>query len=178
VLEPKGPDVRAWLFLLVGGLLYAATVGWSAMTLPADGVPLHFAADGVADRVGPREEALTAMAVLGVLLLGLGVALVLLARHGPLTSFSFPRKAYWLAPQRRPAVRRMLATDVALVLGGTLAFLALLPVWTVIGAATPDNAVAPALIWVPLGCFCVGLLLWAVSFVRRFHRGDPEDRPA
>jgi hypothetical protein len=51
--------VRAWLSLAVGGVLYATAVGWSAASLPPDGLPLHVTADGTVDRFGSRAEALT-----------------------------------------------------------------------------------------------------------------------
>jgi hypothetical protein len=89
-----------------------------------------------------------------------------------LTLLNFPHKAYWLATQRLPAVRRMLADDVALIMGGTLAFLAFVPIWTVLGAEAPDRTVAPVLFWVPLGCFGLALLGWAVCLARRRYCPD------
>jgi hypothetical protein len=100
--------------------------------------------------------------------------LILLARRGPLGLFNFPGKPYWLAPQRRSVVRRMLATNLGLVMGATLAFLVLIPIWTVLGARDPGNAVAPVVFWVPVVCFALALFAWVLS-VRRRYRPDPDD---
>jgi hypothetical protein len=58
-----------------------------------------------------------------------------------------PHKSLWLAGQREPGVRRMLAADMALIMSATLAFLSLIPLWTVLGAkATVTPLLAPVVL--------------------------------
>ena len=164
--------MRPWLYLFAGGVLYAVAVGWAAAVLPPSGVVLHFGAGGAADRFGTRADAVTLMAALGGFLLGVGALVVLLARRGSLSLFNVPNKDYWMAPERRPRLRRMLANDVARVLGGTLVFLVVVPIWTVMGTGAAERSVTPVLFWVPLAGFGAALLVWAGSSMRHRYAVD------
>ena len=57
-------------------MVYAVAVLWSADRLPADGVPLHFDASGLADRLDTRAEAVGLYLGLGALMPGIGIAAV------------------------------------------------------------------------------------------------------
>jgi hypothetical protein len=166
--------MRAWVVLATSGVFYALVVTWAATQLPSDGVPLQFGTSGRINRVGTRGEALTPSIVLAVVMLGLGVGLVLLARYGPLRALNIPNKSYWLAADRAPEVRRMLADDMALTIGGTLVFLALIPVWAVLGARGGDDALPDVVVVVPIGAFIVGLLAWCVWLGRYRYRPRPD----
>jgi hypothetical protein len=142
--------MRAWAALLASSsVLYALVTAWAATQLPPDGMPLHFDAGGTADRLGSRSEAMTTSAVLGVVMLGLGVGLVLLARYGPLRAMNIPHKPCWLAEYREPEVRRMRPGGMALIISAPLVFLSLIPLWTVLGAKAHGDALAPLLFGAP-----------------------------
>jgi hypothetical protein len=142
--------MRAWAALASSSVLYALATAWAATQLPPDGVPLHFGA-GTANRLGSQNEAMTTSAVLGVVMLGVGVGLVLLARYGPLRAMNIPHKSYWLAEHREPEVRRMRPADMALIMSAPLVFLSLIPLWTALGAKAHSDAPAPLLFEAPIG---------------------------
>lgn len=166
--------MRAWVALAAGAVLYTLVAVLSAAALPAEGVPLHFTASGQADRLGTRGAAVTTWAWLGAGMLGLAVLVILVARHGPLRLLNVPHRSYWTAEQREPTLRRMLAADAAAVMGLTLAFLAVIPLWTVLGTRTPDGAVAPHVFWVPVALYLAGLVAWTVWLTRSRYRPRPE----
>lgn len=161
--------------LAVGGALYAAAVAWALPRLPAEGVPLHFGPRGVADELGSRDQAVVAMVLTGAGLLALGTVLVLLARRAPLGAVNVPHRSYWVAEQRRPVLRGMLAVDVAVLIGVTLAFLVLFPVSTALAVASPDRALPPLAFWGPTAVYAVGLLAWVGWLVRFRYRPPPGD---
>jgi hypothetical protein len=165
--------MRAWAALAIGGVLHAIVTAWAVSRLPPDGVPLQFGSDGTANRVGARSEVLMISAVPGVVVLGLGIGLVLLARYGPLRALNIPHRAYWLAEGRQPEVRRMLATDMALVMGATLVFLSLIPLWIVLGAEGGGDALSPLVFWVPIGTYVAAVLIWSVWLSRYRYRPRP-----
>ncbi len=80
-------------------VVYALAVWWAAVRLPVDDVPLHFGASGLADAFGTRAEALAGHIGFGMLMVGLGVASIVLARRGPLRLVNMPYKDYWTAPE-------------------------------------------------------------------------------
>jgi hypothetical protein len=167
--------MRDWAALAVSALVYALSVNWAAGQLPAAGVPLRFDAAGEIVRVGSRSDAVTIWIWLGVGMLALGVALVALARLGPLRIMNIPHRSYWMARQRQPAVRRMLSTDVAAIMSVTIVFLALLPLWTVQGSRATGNVVAPSLFWVPTAIYLACLVSWAVWLTLRRYRPASEE---
>ncbi len=162
--------MRAWLTLGAGAAVYAAAVVWAAGRLPPDGVPLHFDAAGAADRLGSRGAALTAMGLVGVGMLALGAGLVLLIHRGPLRSMNLPHREYWLTEERRPRLRRMLALDMAVIMGGTLAYLSFIPVSTALAAAAPDRAVPPVVLWTPTAVYFPAVLALVVWIARYRYR--------
>lgn len=100
----------------------------------------------------------------------LGVALVLLARHGPLRIMNIPHRSYRTTGDRQAVVRRMLSADMAAIMSVTLVFLALLPLWTVLESGPTDNAVEPTSFWVPTAISVVGVVSWAACLTRCRYR--------
>lgn len=166
--------MRDWAALAASALVYALSVNWAAGQLPATGVPLRFDVAGKIVRFGSRTDALTIWIWLGLGMLALGVALVVLARRGPLRIMNVPHRSYWMATQRQPAVRRMLSTDMAAVMSVTIVFLALLPLWTVQGSRATGNVVAPSLFLVPTAIYLVGLVSWAGWLTLRRYQPTSE----
>lgn len=154
--------------MAAGAAVFAVAVAWEAAQLPSDGVPLHVNASGAVDRVGSRMEALLFSALPGVVVLGLGIGLVLLVRHGSLRAINIPHKPYWLAEQRLPQLRRMLAVDVAVSMSSTLLFVSLIPVLLVALAGGAD--LAPGVLWVPIGIYFAAVAAWAVWLARYRYR--------
>lgn len=136
-------------------------------------VPLQVNAAGTANRVGSRSNALTIAAAPGIVVLGLGVGLVLLAQYGPLRAMNIPHRSYWLAEQREPEVRRMLAADIALIMSVTLVFLSLLPLGIVLAAR---DGLSPLLVWLPIGAYVAVVLTWSGWLARYRYRPRPEQR--
>lgn len=166
--------MRVWAVLTAGALVHVLVVGWAANRLARDDVPLQFDASGAVTHYGSQAQALALAVVPGVLMLAIGVGLVLLARHGPLRMVNIPHRAYWLDPRREPELRRMLADDIALVIASTLVFLALIPVWIVIGTQTDGAGLTPAVFGWPIGIYLVGTLTWSVWLSRRRYRPRPD----
>jgi hypothetical protein len=161
--------MRAWTALVIAGLLYTAAVVWAAANLPDAGVPLHFGADGRADRFGSRAQALWAFGLLGAGLLALFAVMVLVARRVSPAVLNVPHKAYWIAPERQPRLRRMLAADAAGLGSATILLLAALVVLTTL-AARADPARLPEAFPIVLGAYLTGVVAWAVwSRTRRYR---------
>lgn len=166
--------MRTWGALTASTVLYAAAVVWAATRMPPDGIPLHFGATGTADRLGSRSAALTMMILLGVLVLGLGIGLVLLARRGPLTVVNIPHRSYWSAEHRQPELRRKLADDAAFVMSLTTVLLSLIPIATVLALTAQPVAAPPVLLWVSTAAYIAALLAWCVWLARHRYRPPAE----
>ena len=162
--------VRAWLVVSASGAVYALSVLWSATQLPASGVPLHFGADGSADRFGSRAEALTASIVFGAVMLAITAAVVLLSRHAPLDLINVPHKNYWIAPERIQAFRRMLAWDIALFMSVTITLLSIIPIGTVLALRADPVGFSAVTMWLLLGLYLLGVALWAIWLARYRYR--------
>ncbi|WP_300009070.1 hypothetical protein [Pseudonocardia sp.] len=159
-----------WIALAVSGLVYAAAVWWSTLRLPADGVPRHFDATGAADAFGSRSDVVGGFVLIGAVMLGIGVAAVCLARWGSLRLVNVPHRAYWLQGGRTPRLRRMLATDLGLLLSATVAFLAVIPLATVFALRSEPAGIPPALLWGAVGAFAAAVIAWCVWLGRyRYH---------
>lgn len=160
----------SWVRLAAGGVVYALAVVWAAVLLPPDGVPLHLGANGLADRIGARSEWLTSAVTLGVVVLLIGAGSVTLVRWGSLRWTNVPYKQYWTAPERRDRLRRMLATDVSGLLGATLAFLAHVPLGSVLALRSAPPGVPPAVMWSVVAAYLVSLAGWCGWMVRYRYR--------
>jgi hypothetical protein len=152
--------MRAWAVLAVGAIMYASSVVWAATRLPETGVPRHFTAHGIANRVGARGEAVHEWIWLGVMMLGLSVGVILIVRLGPLSLANLPYKSYWMTEQRQAILRGMLATDLAVVMCLTLLYLALIPQWVVSAARAVPKALPPVMVWGPFGLYLLLVVLW------------------
>lgn len=166
--------MRAWVLLAAGAVLYGLAAAWAVAHLPADGIPIHFTASGRPDRFGGRDQVVRLWVSLGAGMLALGVALVLLARRGPLRLMNVPHREYWTAARREPLLRRMLAVDSAAVMGATLVLLACIPVWTVLATRDPGGALPPLVLWLPVALYLGGLAAWTVWLVVRRYRPRPD----
>lgn len=162
--------MRAWLVVAASGAVYALSVLWSATQLPASGVPLHFGADGSADRFGSRAEALMSSIVVGALMLAITVAVVLVSRHGPLDLINVPHKNYWTAPERIQAFRRMLAWDIARFMSLTITLLSIIPIGMVFALRADPVGFSVVTIWLLLGPYLLGVALWAIWLARYRYR--------
>lgn len=169
----EGALMRPWLCLAAGASLLALSTAWAATRLPGGAVPLQFGRNGQVNRWGTRADVLAPPLLLGAVLLVLGIVLVLLAWYGPARSLNVPHRGYWLTPEREPVVRRMLAEDAALVVGVVLAFLALLPVWAVLGTEGGSDALPPVLILGPVAVLVLGVPAWGAWLVLRRYRPPP-----
>lgn len=162
--------MRPWVVLIGSAVLYAAAVAWSAPLLPPEGVPLHFAADGTADRFGSRSEALFSQVALGAVLVGLGAALVVVVRRAPLSLVNVPHKDYWTAEERSPRFRRMLAADLAALIGTTLGLAALIPVGTAAALRSDPVGLPAVALWGSLALYLLVVGLWLVRLARHRYR--------
>ena len=88
-------------------------------------------------------------------------------------SSNVPHREYWSAPERQPRFRRMIGWDLAVLLGGTLALLGLLPVGTVL-AVRSDPVRLPGILLLPLLAYLVGVAVWVVVAVRHRYRPDQD----
>ncbi|MFR9804453.1 hypothetical protein ACL02T_19520 [Pseudonocardia sp. RS010] len=170
----SGDALRPWIVVGAGGVVYALVTFWAAGRLPDGAVPTHLAADGDADRFGTAGQVIGVWIALGVGMAALAVVTILVAQHGPLGAMNIPNRGYWTVPQRVQTVRRMLADDVAVVTGVTLAFLALVPLWMTLAANSLDGSLAPVAIWLPLVLYFVGLIAWVGWLVRVRYRPRDE----
>ncbi|WP_219414820.1 DUF1648 domain-containing protein [Pseudonocardia nigra] len=161
--------MRAWIPLVITGLLYAAVLGWAAVALPSDGVPLHFGIDGEADRFGSRAAALWGFGLLGLGMFALFTGLLVAVRRGSLGFVNVPHKDYWTAEERRPQLRRMVATtDLAVLGSATMALLGAVIVATV--SATGGQARLPPAFLAVFGLYLVVVLGWSTWLARRRYR--------
>jgi len=88
--------------LVTAAVLYALSAISSALVLP-DRVPLHFGADGAADRYGSRAEAGIGFAALGLGMLVLWLVVLQCLRRSSLDLFNVPHPAPALVPGQRSA---------------------------------------------------------------------------
>lgn len=160
-------------------VLYALVVGYAWLTLPAHDVPLHFGADGAADRFGSRQETLVFLIVLGIgmtALLG-GLAHAVDRGRLPMSLVNIPHKEYWTRSSMQALARRMVAEDLYLVGAATLALLAATGL-VIVEAATSPTATATFYPWgaVAVGAYCLLLVGWMIWAYARRYRPPEEDR--
>ncbi|MFC5993295.1 DUF1648 domain-containing protein [Pseudonocardia hispaniensis] len=163
---------RAWLMLALSGLVYAATLVWAAAALPPGEIPVHFGADGRADRLGSRGELLGVFGGVGALVLALFGGTLAAGAHGRTEWLNIPHKDYWSAPENRARLRRLLAGDIAVLGGATMLLLTALVVITVRAIGTQPARLPPAL-WVVLGVY-LALVVGATLLGRRRYRPPPQ----
>jgi len=89
--------------------LWAGVMLLGAMLDPGQ-MPLHWGLDGEPDRVGSTQRWLAEMAILGVVLVGVGFLLGVLVRRFP-GSLNIPNKEYWLRPEHVDEARERALTS-------------------------------------------------------------------
>jgi hypothetical protein len=155
----------ALLVVLFAG--YVAFVLLSTAALP-ERVATHFDLAGNANDWMSRRQHLAFMLVLGtaypLVLAGSG----LFVRVVPDEFFNLPRRAYWLAPERRAETVGYITRHML-----WLSCLAVLFVAGLQYSIFQANHVAPARlsIWWLAGSFLAATLVWAALLVRHFYRG-------
>jgi hypothetical protein len=170
----EGGRMRAWIPLAIAGLLYVAVLGWAAVALPPDGVPLHFGVGGRADRFGSRAAAMWMFGLVGAGMFALFSGLLVAVGRSSLRHMNVPHKAYWMTPERRPQLRRMLAADLAVLGSATIVLLAALIGFVVDAAVAGEALLSPAFL-VVLGCYFAVVLGWCGWLARRRYR-PPDPR--
>lgn len=96
--------IAAWL-LLAGNLLFL----FSTLHLLPDVVAVHFDGHGYPDNWMTRDGHAVLMTVLLVCLPGTFLLIPTLVSRLPAHWISVPEHSYWTAPERRPALHRLLA---------------------------------------------------------------------
>lgn len=158
-------SARSWFWSSV--LVYLVVLAWAALVLPDGPVPLHFGAEGAADRFGSRTEALVSLGLvgLGTAVLMRGITRLLESGRISFQHMNVPHKPYWSRPENQQRAREMMAEDMDLVAAMTMGFLAVVAL-IVVDAALGDGVLA-AWFWVAL----VGYLLLVTAWVVRMYRG-------
>jgi uncharacterized membrane protein len=159
---------RRFFWLAVG--VFGAGLVVSLLVLP-DRVPLHFGADGTADRWGTPVRAVGEMAVVG---LGVGVLMFALAMSAWRLPFDFvniPDKEFWQRPENQRVARRRLQDDMYHVGGSLMLFLTAIQAYTVFVADDARPSIYP---WglVLAALFVAGLVV-ALVLRMRFYRRLP-----
>ena len=155
---------------MILGLLYLAFIGYlifSSGQLPSQ-VATHFRANGHPNGWMSRSSHMILMALLGLVLPLLIVAIMNGARFFP-SALNIPRKQFWLAPERRQETFRYLSRQALWFACVMVAFILGLQV-TLVQA----NAQTPAQLSMPLhftlaGGFLAALAVWIILTVRRFY---------
>ena len=164
--------MRPWITLAAGTLLYFASVLWTTAQLPVDGVPLHFAANGVADRLGTRDETIWSNSASGALMTLLGAGVVCYALRGPLNFAKMPHEEYWSTPERRSRFLRMFAGDLGLLMSVLLVLMSPVPLASAWALGSDPPAVSPYVLWAPVVALHLAGIAWCIWLVA--VRYDPE----
>lgn len=159
---------RRFFWLAAG--IFAAGLVISLFVLP-DRVPLHFGADGDADRWGSPVRAVVEMGAVG---LGVGVLMFGLAMSAwrlPFEFVSIPDKEFWQRSENQRVARRRLQDDMYHLGGSLMLFLAVIQVFTVFVA---DDATPSFWPWgVVLAVGFVAGIVAALVLRMRFYRRLP-----
>ena len=159
---------RRFFWLAVGVFVAGLAVSW--VVLP-DRVPLHFGGDGSADRWGTPEEAVTEMALVGLLVGVLMFVLAMSAWRLPFDFVSIPDKEFWQRPENQRVARRRLQDDMYHVGGSLMLFLTAVQAYTVFVADDPRPSFYP---WgVVLAVLFVAGLVVALVLRMRFYKRLP-----
>lgn len=130
-------------------------------------VASHFNAAGQADGwATKREFAMSWAVVLAILAFVFGLTLAIIS-VAPASAFNLPHKDYWMAPDRAPAARRLIAARMLWFVAGLVLFMAYLAHGIVqLNLAGGGQLTA----WVPLGVFLAFTVLWCGELYWRFAR--------
>ncbi|KXO92251.1 hypothetical protein AXK56_04010 [Tsukamurella pulmonis] len=155
---------RWWIFLGALALCGVALL-WAAASGP-DPFPVHWGAGGAADSFEPRGKAVAILAVSSVGVAALIGVLAACAPAIPDRMINLPpsSRAYWLAPEHRPALDALLQRSLLSIGTGVLLLMAI----SVTGAVVrPDgNPVLRVGMWVLFAVIAVSV----IDLVRRLLR--------
>lgn len=139
-------------FFVVSLLALVVSLAVAAWLLP-ERVPIHFDAAGDVDRWAGRGEALLTMGLVGAAIAAVFGGLAARLGRVPLALVNVPHKQWWTAtPEREAVLRARLRTDLFVLGGATLLFLAALELLTV-RAARLDEPHLDGWVWVALAAY-------------------------
>ena len=153
-------------------LASGAQVLWHQSELP-ERLASHFDGAGNPNGFMPKTTFFELqLAVLGILT-AVFILLPALLTRLPNALINLPNKDYWLAPERREATLRDLASHLAWFGTATLAFLAVV-MELVFRANLPGGTgrLDPRAMWVLLGVYAVFLIGWLVRMLLRYRKRD------
>lgn len=166
--DRQGPD-PALVLLVLSGVAGCALQLVFAMYLP-ETVATHFGASGVPDDWMPLGLAVAVWALLHLFFTAMFLAIPYILRISPIRIVSLPKRAYWLAPERKDASLKVIgrwfyvfgvAMNSFFIATGYLSFRANL--------ATPVRLDTAAFtFW--LVAFLAFTVAWTVAFLVRFSK--------
>ena len=157
--------------LVIFVALYGFFIGYMVYSIPGmpDPVASHFDAAGRPNGWMSRSSFVTFMAIFGMAFPLFVVGLSFVARFLPDSLQNIPRKAYWLAPERRDATFAYLLRHSLWFACMALCFVIGI-YFSVIQANQQQYAVlSPAFILSLAGSFLAGTIIWGVMMLRRFR---------
>jgi uncharacterized membrane protein len=162
--------ITRWLWPYLTVLVvaaYLADLAWYYPQLPQR-VPLHFNWAGLPDNWGTKQELLLwSLGTLALVVAVLAVAVVG-TRYWPRHFVRFPRRDYWLAPERVEATREMLTDRIGWFSCATILLLtALLHSSLHAAFRQPPKMVVPL---VTLIVYLAFVAIWQAEFWWRFRR--------
>lgn len=158
--------------LLLAGVT-VAMVGvllWQWVTLP-DRVPGHMGFGGTVDRWGSKTEHLVVMSLATLLVVGIFAGSPYLMRMLPSGMFNMPHPQYWLTPERRPVLERLLADDLG-AMGAATVTLLVLATFEVGYAAT--NGLGFTFDWLAFVAYLGFVVVWSIRMARGARYRPPE----
>jgi len=158
-------------FVLIALLgVVAFQIAHYAPLLP-DTVASHFGPGGVPDGWSSKSSFLTLYVIILVITVGPFLGLPFLLRRLPNDLINLPKKDYWLAPERRDETLRTISTNLLWLGNATLMFLSHVMGVTLAANLTPEPHLGGTVLWA-LGIYLAFVLVWTVTFVRRFYRTE------
>ena len=159
--------------LVILVVLYGFYIGYIRHSIPSmpDPVASHFDAAGRPNGWMSRSSFVTSMAIFGLVFPLFVVGLSFVARFLPDSLQNIPRRAYWLAPERRNETFAYLLHHSLWFACMALCFVIGIYFSVIQANHQQQAALSPAFIISLAGAFLAGTIIWGVSMLRRFRSG-------
>jgi uncharacterized membrane protein len=162
--------------LLVSLVSIAALQGTHYYPLLPQTVASHF--DGAGNPNGcSSKEQLIGIYFMVIVMMSLSyLGLPLLLKYIPVSFINFPKKDYWLAPERKEETLLFFAEKMLMFGNATTLFLILTFQLTFEANLNSARHFSSGAMWTLLGGYFIFVVFWLIRLISRFHKTDESKR--